>query len=177
MKNLFLFPVSCFVFITISTTMNAQTAVKQKVEVPLVENAYETTVAPANPMAAFRNINIRAVRHFKTTYENIDNEKWDVIPEGYSARVVNDGIVYRVTYDKKGKWIHTILRYDETKLKQEIRAQVRGSYSNYSIYLIEEIEEPRMPVTYLVHLEDKISLKNIRIRNREMEVVEDIKKL
>jgi hypothetical protein len=153
----------------------AQSAFKK--ELAAVERQKESEVAMHNPMAAFHNIPIKAVRSFKNTWQQVDNETWYEIPEGYRARFTEDGVLYLVTYNKKGKWMHTMRQYDETKLQRDARAQVKSVYYDYNIVLIEEIEYFRKPLTYIIHMEDKVSFKNIRLSEREMEVISEIDKL
>jgi hypothetical protein len=68
-------------------------------------------------------------------------------------------------------------QYAETKLNREVRAQVKSVYFDYNIILVEEIQRCAKPLTYVIHLEDKVSFKNIRICDREMEVMTEIGKL
>jgi len=130
-----------------------------------------------NTMAVYKNINIRAVRSFKNMFRNIDNEAWYIMPEGYSASFKNNGSFYSVTYNQKGDWLRTTQQYCETKMDHDIRALVKTVYYDYNITLVEEIEQPAQPVVYLVHMEDKLSLKNIRICEGEMRTVLDANKL
>jgi len=177
MNKLFLPFVPCFVFIITGISLHAQTAVKKQAfnTVAIVE---QEALAPAhNSMADFRNIPIKAVRSFKNTWQHVDNETWYRIPDGYRARFTEDGVLYLVTYNKNGKWLHTMRQYNETKLERYVRAQVKSVYYDYSIILIEEIEYAMKPLTYIIHMEDKASFKNIKICDREMEEITEIYKL
>lgn len=174
MKKLILALVPCCVLIITSVTGKAQTAVKNQAfsNVAIAEQPSAT-----NNMAAFRNIPIKAVRGFKSSWQHINNETWYQIPDGHRARFAENGVLHLVTYNKKGKWLHTLRQYDESKLDREIRAQVKSVYYDYSIILIEEIEQSMKPRTYIIHMEDKVSFKNVKVCDREMEVVAEIDKL
>ena len=176
MKIPYLSLVACSVF-TIITSMCAQAQSAFKKDMAAVERQKEPEVAMHNPMAAFHNIPIKAVRSFRNTYLYVDNETWYKIPEGYRARFTEDGVLYLVTYNKKGKWMHTMRQYDETKLQRDVRAQVKSVFYDYNIVLIEEIEYFRKPLTYIIHMEDKVSFKNIIMSEREMEIITVIDKL
>lgn len=52
----------------------------------------------------------------------------------------------------------------------------KSQYYDYTITLVEEIEQPSKPLVYIVHMEDATTLKNIRVSERDMEVIEDCKK-
>ena len=125
MKKLILALVPCCILIITSVTGKAQTAVKTQAfsNVAIAEQPPAT-----NSMAAFRNIPIKAVRSFKNTWQHIDHETWYKIPDGYRARFTEDGVLFLVTYNKKGKWMHTMGQYDETKLERYIRSKVKSVY-------------------------------------------------
>ncbi len=55
-------------------------------------------------------------------------------------------------------------------------ALVKSQYYDYTITLVEEIEVPMKPLVYVVHMEDSATLKNVRVSDREMEVLEEYKK-
>jgi hypothetical protein len=88
-----------------------------------------------------------------------------------------DDINYRVDYDKKGIWLHTIRTYNENKLPSDVRHLVKSSYYDYNIIVVQEIEIPWEPFmdfptdlfTYIVHLEGKTKLINLRVSNGEMD--------
>lgn len=173
MKNLFLALFLFLVLIGLCTQCSAQNAVPKYQVASIVPS-----VTPSNdPMTAFKNVHIRAVRDFKTAFAAIDHESWYIMPDGYRARFINNGTIYIVTYNKNGRWLHTIRKYDDSKLNKDVLQQVKTMFGSYSITLVEEFEQPQKPVTWLVHIEDKVSLKNIMVCNREMETVQDIIKL
>lgn len=176
MKSLYLSMVACSVF-TIITSMGAKAQSAFKKDFAAVERQQEPEIAMHNPMAAYRNIPIKAVRSFRNTYLYVDNETWYKVPDGHRARFMADGVLYLVTFNKKGKWLHTLRQFDETKLERDVRAQVKSVYYDYNILFIEEIEQPRKPLTYIIHMEDRESFKNIRVCDRETEVINEIYKL
>jgi hypothetical protein len=175
MKKLFLLltPVCALCFMHV--IVHAQTDVKEQD----LENvkAFQKADASPNNMASFHDIPIKAVRSFKTTWQYVDNESWYKVPDGYRARFTQDGVLYLITYNKRGNWLNTMRQYDETKLDREVRSEVKSVYYDYSIILVEEIELPMKPLTYIIHMEDKTSFLNIRICNREMEEMTGINKL
>ncbi|OQP58166.1 hypothetical protein A3860_07525 [Niastella vici] len=177
MKNLIVSLVTGSVLMLTSISALAQPAVKKQDLKDVAALERERIAPPVNNMAVFRNIPIKAVRNFKNSYQQVDNETWYEVPDGYRARFTAGEVLHLVTFNKKGKWLNTIRQYDETKLARDVRAMVRSVYYDYTIVLVEEIEQSLKPVTYIIHMEDKISFKNIRVFDREMEVIGEINKL
>jgi hypothetical protein len=123
------------------------------------------------------DVRSKAVREFVRSYKNVSNEKWYNVQDGFIAMFILDDINYRVDYDKKGNWLHTIRTYNENKLPSDVRHLVKSSYYDYNIIVVQEIEipwEPFMdfatePFIYIVHLEGKTKLINLRVSNGEMD--------
>jgi hypothetical protein len=61
-------------------------------------------------------------------------------------------------------------------MPRDVRGMVKSEYYDYTITVVEEIEERMKPLVYVVHLEDSTTLKNIRVCERDMEVIEEYKK-
>ena len=115
------------------------------------------------------DVRSKAVRNFARFYKNISDEKWYEIPDALIALFTINNIDYRVDYDKKGNWLHTMRTYSENKLPGDIRHLVKSSYYDYNIMFVQEIEKPRETFTYVVHLEGKTKLINLRVSNGEMD--------
>lgn len=165
------------VLLLASISALAQPAVKKQDLNDVATLETDRIPSPVNNMAVFRNIPIKAVRSFKSSYRDVDNEMWYEVPDGYRARFTTDDVLYMVTFNNKGKWQNTLRQYDETKLARDIRGMVKSVYYDYNIILIEEIEQSMKPLTYIIHMEDKVSFKNIRVCDHEMEVINEINKL
>jgi hypothetical protein len=128
-------------------------------------SASTTNVSTLHP----GNVHSKAVRNFVRSYKNVSNEKWYNVHDGFIAMFILDDINYRVDYDKKGNWLHTMRTYDENKLPPDVRHLVKSSYYDYNIMVVQEIEIPRETFTYVVHLEGKTKLINLRVSNGEMD--------
>ena len=76
-----------------------------------------------------------------------------------------------VFYNNRGQRLYTIRNYDETKLPKDVRHVVKSTYYDYAITLVQEIEDAAGTITYLVHLEGKTELINLRA-NYEMDEFE-----
>lgn len=118
-------------------------------------------------------INFKAVSDFKNTYTDISDETWEVKKNGYVARFTFNSVITMNYYDKKGRWLHSIQRYDETKLPGNVRALVKSTYYDYSITLVQEINVKRnseKPI-FIVHIKYNDTFKTIRVCDGEMEEV------
>jgi hypothetical protein len=103
-------------------------------------------------------------------------ENWFKIPNGYYARFTIDGGDQMEYYDKKGNKLYTIRNYDETRLPSDVRYNVKSTYVDYDIRLVQEIESASGAITYLIHLEGKAKWINVRISNGEMDEFEKYNK-
>lgn len=109
------------------------------------------------------NITSRAVRHFLVNFSEVSNETWYSTPDLFVAMFKLNDIDYRVDYDRYGNWIETYRTYGETKMSRELKDIVNSSYWDYHIYLVQEIQQPLHPVTYIIHLENKTRLINLQV--------------
>src|SRR5689334_15708909 len=115
----------------------------------------------------FRNeISIKAVRHFKKFFPNVQDEKWYVITNGYMVKYKDGDVNTRVDYDLQGKWTYTIRYLTEKKLPKDVRKLVRSTWYDYAISSIEEIEVERDYI-YIVHIHEGDDWKMIRVADGE----------
>jgi len=139
----------------------------------LVNNAYAQNAQSAQMATEIEIpadvINSKAVRDFSTQFKQAANEAWFVTDGGFVVKFKQDGVETRADYNKKGNWLHTIRTYDENKLPADVRHLVKSSYYDYDIVQVQEIEKPSNVFTYIVHLEGKTKLINLRISDEHME--------
>jgi hypothetical protein len=155
------FVVVAFVTTTGAHAQNTQMAsAKSKKALGTMESA---------PKFAGNLISSKAVKNFHKEFTPPSGETWFYTEGGFVAKFTQDGIETRVDYDKKGNWMHTIRTYDEYKLPEDVRHLVKSSYYDYNITQVQEIEMPRDSFTYIVHLEGKTTLINVKVINGEME--------
>ena len=127
-----------------------------------------------------RNINrihVKAMRDFLRRDKTTSNVDWMVVETGYVAKYADaNNSKCRTVYNNRGEFVYTIKQYYESKMPREIRGIVKSEYYDFNITLVDEIEETRRPRVYIVHLEDATTLKNVRVSEREMEVIEEYRK-
>ena len=124
------------------------------------------------------DVNSKAVRNFVKAFKDVSDEKWYKAEDGFISKFYLNDTRYQVAYGKKGNWLFTIRTYDEDKLPKPLRHIVKSSYYDYAILVVQEIEQPRDNLTYIVHLVGKTEIINLRLTgDGEMDEYEKIKKL
>ena len=115
---------------------------------------------------AMTSINTKAVKSFSKSYKK-SHATWFAIPDGFVAIFSENGIKTKVYYDNKGRLIGDIQTYQEDKLPKEIRHQVKSTYYDFNIMVVNELTVGSEKV-YLVKIEDKTSFMTLRLQNGEM---------
>ena len=137
----------------------------------------ETSVSKAAAPALNRsNVNSKARKNFVMSYKSVSDEKWYSVTGGLVADFARSDVGYQICYDKKGSWLNTIRTYDESKLPDNIRHAVRSTYYDYYINLVQEIETPFSPSTYVIQLVGKTEIISLRMFEGEMSVLNTLKK-
>jgi hypothetical protein len=128
---------------------------------------------------ALENIKLasgKAYQDFTTRFKGATNIN---MSEGKNAIFIScstDGDFNRITYNRKGRWQHTVRTYENQKLPEDVREQVEYAYPRFAIFggVIEVHSSNK--VAYLVTIEDKKSWKRIRVVDGETDVYEEYKK-
>lgn len=130
-----------------------------------------------NKIVSEVEVNTNAVRDFKRNYSNATNVKWLLHDKGSSVYFTSDGIKMRSTYNGKGRKEFTLkYYYDESGLPEDLRHYVRSSYYDHKISLVTEVITNSVNY-YLVRIENRSEILNLRIINDEITVYEQIRKL
>ena len=94
--------------------------------------------------------------------------------KGYTVHSVIDGRESTTAYNKKGHWLYTIQRYSTDNLDKNIIDKVRDVYDNYGVTGIQKIEQPGADAVYVINLENKTSIKIVRLVNDDVELMKDL---
>lgn len=121
-------------------------------------------------------VNATAIRNFIRSYKNVTDEKWFELEDGFVAMFSLDDIDYQARYTKKGNWVGTIRSYRENKLSSDVRHLVKSTYYDYDINLVQDIERPRNPLTYVIQLIGKTEIIKLRVCDDEITVLQTFKK-
>ena len=166
MKNVI---VTSIVFMLISTAVTAQQANR-----PVVADNLQSLHMSNLPI---NKIHVRAMRDFIKRDKAAADADWMLVETGYVVKYTGkNNSRCRTVYNCRGDYVYTIRQYYENVMPRDVRSMVKSQYYDYTITLVEEIEERMKPLVYVVHLEDSTTLKNVRVSEREMEVLEEYKK-
>ena len=122
------------------------------------------------------DINVNALRHFVRNFNDTSSEKWYATRNLVVALFSFHDIDYRVDYNSRnGNWIETFRTYGEAKMSPDLKQSVQSSYYDYTIFQVQEIEQPLHPVNYIVHLSGKAKLINLRVYNGQVEEEQNFK--
>ncbi|WP_153799375.1 hypothetical protein [Foetidibacter luteolus] len=89
-----------------------------------------------------KEINIKAVRHFKMKYGKVRGEKWWKISSGFISGFTVNGVRYSVYYDTKGGWLQSCQWYGQDLLAADVKNNINKCYEGYDIMMVAEIEYP-----------------------------------
>lgn len=120
-------------------------------------------------------INAKALRDFEKKYKTITNAEWYPVKDGFMAKFAWNGIDHKVAYNKAGYYVATFRYYNEDKLPNNVRHLVKSTWYDGDITLVTEVSFSGS-TAYLVNIEDKNSIKTIKVVKDEMEVYQDITK-
>jgi hypothetical protein len=112
-------------------------------------------------------------KDFSRSCIGAENIHWSIVPEGSIAYyTLNEKKGVRV-YNKKNAFEYDILSYSEDKLPPNIRDMVKQTYYlDYTITLAQEIHT-KGKLIYVVQIQDKKTLKQLRICDDEIEVLKE----
>ena len=140
------------------------------------------------------DIGHRAVKDFQKRFKEVAHADWNkTFDGGYIACFEKDAAKTMVAYDDKGKWHHTIRRYSEKELPEDVRKMVKSIYHDYNIFSVAEVKMAKGiyhdynisvangsyedQLVYFVYVQDETTYKTIRVSAYDMQEVQSIIKL
>lgn len=123
--------------------------------------------------AAVSTLSVRAIKDFKSRFTKVEAESWTRTDKGIYVYFINEGFKVRAYYDRKGYWLASLKYCGESQLPHFIRDIVKRTYYDFAITQVEIIQVPEHTV-YLVHLEDQLTFKTVRVNEEgEMDVLNE----
>jgi hypothetical protein len=132
------------------------------------------TLRPQNQY--LNDVNVRAMRDFVNRYGDASDATWHQSNGNYVAVFIRDSIQYRVIYSERGNLNYVMKYYEESRMARNIRAQIKSTYYDYKIYIVQELESPDHPTVYIVNLQGDTEWKKVKLCQGEMEVMEEFKR-
>jgi hypothetical protein len=163
----------------ISGHLSAQES-KSRVNLAATQSASSSATASSGAAianeAAVSTISVRAIKDFKGRFTKVADERWFLMDKGFCAYFTQDGLKVRTYYDARGHWKASLKYCNEFQIPHFIRDVVKRTYYDLAITFVNIVEVPEHTV-YLVHLEDKTSLKIVRVNEEgEMDVLNEFTK-
>jgi hypothetical protein len=122
-------------------------------------------------------VNARALRDFRETYPNVNNESWSLAPNKEIVCSFREpGIVTQIYYRKKGYRRVTIRSYEGVSFNKDVADQVNSTYKGYHISHVNEINVNGLPPAYIINLEVLDHIKVVRVIGDDIEEQEQITK-
>lgn len=115
------------------------------------------------------------VKDFSKRCKESATGRWYKMPKGgYAVKFTRGDAWYRIDYNAKDQWVTTVCIRTAPQLPETIKNKVDYAYSGYTITRVEEIEYVKnIDISYVVHLEDKGSIKVVCVCNGRMETLDD----
>jgi hypothetical protein len=120
-------------------------------------------------------IHVRAVKNFNRDYKNVTNAKWYNSAKTIVASFNEGGKSNTVVYYKNGRWLHTLINYDESHLAEDVRSLINENFDKFKITWVTEVHEADK-VMYFVNIENEKRFKQVYVCNGEFGIYKDYRK-
>jgi hypothetical protein len=120
-------------------------------------------------------LKLNAIRDFTKRFGEVGNATWSRNVDRLRANFTLGDIKHMVDYDLKGRWVSTILVYDEDHLRSDLRKIVKSNYIDYKIVKVIEVIIGKSHV-HFIKIENETSLLTLHIMNGEVSEIENYTK-
>jgi len=128
-------------------------------------------VKSANHKMAPVSASERAKAHFRENYAEVDNVAWYTAPDNSLYCIFHRrNTVDRVFYDSRGYWQFTLVSYQPSELKMNIRQRISDQFEGYRITYVNEIQSAYDEPIYMVNLENAGNIKVVKVTGDDIEV-------
>ena len=126
---------------------------------------------------ASTTLNGKAEKNFKKDYHLATGAEWSTLQDkSFLVRFIINNIPYRAFYTAHGQWIATISSYDASKLDKEVYDKIKSAYYNSTIVFVNQIDQVNSKTIYNVEIQDDKTIKELRVDDNEMEIVQELDK-
>jgi hypothetical protein len=118
-----------------------------------------------------KNISTRALKDFQGRFGDAGEIVWYSDANGFTSYFTKDGFRDRANYNKNGRWLSSLIYYNQEKLPENIRTAVKSTYSDLKIYVVVEVQS-NYGKAYIVYLENKSNIRVLKVTaDGEMETI------
>ena len=173
MKKLFSSPAILLVAtFFVSVTLTAQKSSSD----PTFKNLnLEAPSASPTPSADISAINSKALKSFSRNYKTGAEVHWSNSGELTQASFNENGKQNRVFYRPNGKWFRTIITYDQSLLRKDIKSLVNRNFRKYEITCVTEVHEGSMDA-YFINIDTPKDFKVVIVYEGEVFVHQEYMK-
>jgi hypothetical protein len=135
---------------------------------------YTSATADANREIKHVNeVNSKVLRSFSKTFGEKPGAKWFRTDNGFAVSFKNEQINTNVYYKTSGSIEYQINYYFEGQMPADVRHLIKSNFYDYTIVQVSEVVKDNT-TGYFVKVEDKSSIKTIRVIGEEYEVIETL---
>jgi hypothetical protein len=132
--------------------------------------------ADGTALMGIRARNVKMFNNFSSSFKNAKGIKVSAEKTETHISCYVDGVLNKIDYTNKGKWLYTIRYFEESRLQQDVRNMVKDSYPRYSVFgFVAEVSVPGK-TAYLVMIEDQHSWKRVRVVDGSVDTYEEYNK-
>jgi hypothetical protein len=114
----------------------------------------------------------RALRNFKRSFPDVNNEKWNRQNGYYFVSFTKDKVKNKVVYTQHGQLDYALKVYGEDRLLPSIKSTVKSIYYDYAITNVQELSVNGKTI-YLIKINKNDTWKNLRVSDGEFEEIEN----
>lgn len=168
-SNLILLVAIIFMTMT-SVASHAQIAMNNSRGSSINENGTTARSGTATVVSVTR----KAESSFKKVYQLASGAEWSILDnKSLVCRFHLNNILYRAFYTAQGNWNYTISGYEGSRLDKSTAERIMRVYYNSTIVYVNQIDLVNEKTFYIVEIQDKNSIKKLRVNEDEMEVVQE----
>lgn len=135
----------------------------------IIDPVDKTTVKEIKANLKAAKAEMRVTSHLNKNFKTVSDLKWRAEENLIVATFKMNAKSARIVYSKSGRWLYSVITYNEDQLPLQIRSLVNANYNGYTITLVQEISQENITM-HLVHLEDCSSIKQILVYDNEITV-------
>ena len=154
----------------VSTATSQELALNQKRTVPTATENKESTEVPY-----INNVNGKVLKSFHKSFGEKPGALWSKSENGFVVYFKDSTMATNVYFTNSGAIDYKINYYHEDQLRSDVRHIIKSNFYDYYIRLVSEVHKDGA-VFYFVKIEDKVSIKTIRVVDQEWQIVEEITK-